>query len=144
MDDTYIFSMREHLCELQSDLNGLSEIIEQRELSRYEYRAAERTLQVLIEACIGIAKHWVYGLNKVAPADAYSAFEKLSQNGVKSVNNVEWRKIIGMRNALVHDYLNIEPEIIRVVIKSLTYQSLFIFADNGLNELKSIYEIDDL
>jgi len=144
MDDTYIFSMREHLCELQSDLNGLSEIIEQRELSRYEYRAAERTLQVLIEACIGIAKHWVYGLNKVAPADAYSAFEKLSQNGVKSVNNVEWRKIIGMRNALVHDYLNIEPEIIRVVIKNLTYQPLFIFADNGLNELKSIYEIDDL
>lgn len=144
MDDTYIFSMREHLSELQSDLNGLSEIIEQRELSRYEYRAAERTLQVLIEACIGIAKHWVYGLNKVAPADAYSAFEKLSQNGVKSVNNVEWRKIIGMRNALVHDYLNIEPEIIRVVIKSLTYQSLFIFADNGLDELKSIYEINAL
>jgi len=144
MDDTYIFSMREHLCELQSDLNGLSEIIEQRELSRYEYRAAERTLQVLIEACIGIAKHWVYGLNKVAPADAYSAFEKLSQNGVKSVNNVEWRKIIGMRNALVHDYLNIEPEIIRVVIKNLTYQPLFIFADNGLNELKRIYEINGL
>ena len=100
MDNTYIFSMREHLCELKSELLGLTEIIEQRDLSRYEYRAAERTLQVLIEACIGIAKHWCYELNKVAPADAYTAFEKLSHRGIESVNDVEWRKIIAMRNAL--------------------------------------------
>jgi len=144
MDNTYIFSMQEHLRELKSELQGLSEIIEQRDLSRYEYRASERTLQVLIEACIGIAKHWIYGLNKVAPADAYSAFEKLSQQGVKSVNDVEWRKIIGMRNALVHDYLNIEPEIIRIVIKNATYQSLFVFAENGLSVLKGMYENNGL
>ena len=50
MDNTYIFSMQEHLRELKSELQGLSEIIEQRDLSRYEYRASERTLQVLIEA----------------------------------------------------------------------------------------------
>ena len=64
MDDTYIFSMREHLAELKSDLQGLNEIINKRALSRYEYRASERTLQVLIEACIGIAKHWSYALIK--------------------------------------------------------------------------------
>ena len=138
MDNTYLFSMREHLCELKSELQGLSEIILQRDLNRYEYRASERTLQVLIEACIGIAKHWSYGLNKVAPADAYSAFEKLSQQGVNSVNDVEWRKIIGMRNALVHDYLNIEPEIIRIIIKQSTYQALFVFAENGLNALQGL------
>ena len=39
-------------------------------------------------------KHWSYALNKTAPADAYSAFEKLSQQGVASVNEVPWRKII--------------------------------------------------
>jgi len=132
MDNTYLFSMREHLAELKSELQGLTEIIAQRDLSRYEYRAAERTLQVLIEACIGIAKHWVYSLNKTTPADAYAAFEKLSQQGIKSVNAVEWRKIIGIRDALIHDYLNIEPEIIRAVIKHSTYQALFAFAENGL------------
>ena len=139
MDNTYFYSMREHLCELKSELQGLSEIIQKRDLSRYEYRASERILQVLIEACIGIAKHWIYGLNKVAPADAYAAFEKLSQQGIKSVNDVEWRKIIGMRNALVHDYLNIEPEIIRMVIKQPTYQALFVFAENGLDALQNQY-----
>lgn len=136
MDETYIFSMREHLCELKSELQGLTDIINQRDLSRYEYRAAERTLQVLIEACIGIAKHWNYTLFKTAPADAYVAFEKLSQQGVEAVNDVEWRKIIGMRNALVHDYLNIEPDIIRAIIKKTAYSGLLEFANNGLIALQ--------
>lgn len=136
MDNTYIFSMREHLAELKMDLSGLSGIQQQRELNRYEYRAAERTLQVLIEACIGIAKHWVYDLMQTAPSDAYAAFETLSQQGVIGTNNPEWRKIIGMRNALVHDYLNIEPEIIRQVIKTRHYNALFDFASMGLDTLE--------
>lgn len=138
MDDTYIFSMREHLAELQSELQGLTDIINQRDLNRYEYRAAERTLQVLIEVCIGIAKHWNYGLFNTAPADAYSAFAKLSQQGIECVNEIEWRKIIGMRNALVHDYLNIEPEIIKAVIKNRAYNALFEFTAKGLNELQGM------
>lgn len=94
---------------------------------------------MLIEACIGIAKHWSYALNKTVPADAYSAFEKLSQQGVESVNEVPWRKIIGMRNALVHDYLNIEPEIIRTAIKKATYSALFDFAESGLDQLEKLF-----
>jgi len=137
MDDTYIFSMRERLAELKIELQGLTNIIKERSLSQYEYRASERTLQIVIEACIGIAKHWSYALTKTAPADAYLAFDKLSQQGISGVDDIEWRKIIGMRNALVHDYLNIEPEIIRQVIKSCTYDELFSFANKGLDALKN-------
>jgi uncharacterized protein YutE (UPF0331/DUF86 family) len=64
MDNSYLFSMQAHLVEIKSDLQGLTEIIQQRNLSRYEYRAAERTLQIVIEACIGIAKHWNYAFTK--------------------------------------------------------------------------------
>ena len=138
MDNTYILSMREHLNEIQSELHGLTEIINQRDFNRYEYRASERTLQILIEACIGIAKHWNYALYKTAPADAYSAFEKLSQQGIDGINDVEWRKIIGLRNALVHDYLNIEPQIIRALIKNTAYIGLLKFADQGLTALQKL------
>jgi len=138
MDNPYILSMREHLNELQSELDGLTEIISQRDLNRYEYRAAERTLQILIEACIGIAKHWNYALYKTAPADAYAAFEKLSQQGIEGINDIEWRKIIGMRNALVHDYLNIDPQIIKALLKKAAYVGLFKFAYKGLLALKEI------
>jgi uncharacterized protein YutE (UPF0331/DUF86 family) len=75
-------------------------------------------------------------VHKIAPADAYSAFEALSQQGVEGLEDVEWKKIIGMRNALVQDYLNIEPEIIREVIKSASYLTLLAFANKGLNALK--------
>ncbi len=95
-------------------------------------------LRGYLEACIGIAKHWIYALNNVAPADAYSAFEMLSQQGISNIDKLEWRKIIGMRNALVHDYLNIEPEIIRVVINRASYLELLTFADKGLLALKEI------
>jgi uncharacterized protein with HEPN domain len=49
---------------------------------------------------------------------------------------IEWRKIIGKRNALVHDYLNIEPEIIRQVIKQNVYLGLYRFAEEGIYALK--------
>jgi uncharacterized protein YutE (UPF0331/DUF86 family) len=138
MDNTYIFSMQEHLTEIESDLEGLYEISKKRPLGRYEYRAAERSLQVLIETCIGIAKHWSYALNKTAPADAYTAFENLAQLGVDEIDTASWRKIIGMRNALVHDYLNIEPEIIRLVIKKRNFQDLLDFSNKGLIVLTEI------
>lgn len=138
MDNTYILSMRECLNEIQSELHGLTEIINQLDFKRYEYRAVERILQILIEACIGIAKYWNYALYKTAPADAYSAFEKLSQQGIDGINDVEWRKIISMRNALVHDYLNIEPQIMRTLIKNTVYAGLLDLSAKGLIALQDV------
>lgn len=43
-----------------------------------------------------------------------------------------WRKVIGLRNALVLDYLNIDPEIIRSVITQGYSDRLFVFAELGL------------
>jgi len=127
--------MQEHLDELQLELNGLYQIMKERELSRYEYRAGERSLQILIGACIGIAKNWSFLLTQSAPADAYSAFERLAQEKVATVADTNWRKLIGMRNALVHDYLNLDAEVIKTVIKQQVYKELLNFADQGLAAL---------
>ncbi|QIR15064.1 type VII toxin-antitoxin system HepT family RNase toxin [Shewanella aestuarii] len=136
-DNAYITSLRLSLNRYQSEIYELKTLLGQRALTNLEYRAAERTLQVSIEACIGIAKHWAKALVGHTPQDAYQAFEILCQQGLQPVEElVSWRKVVGLRNALVHDYLNINPEIIRSVISQGYSDNLFIFAEQGLNWLE--------
>ncbi len=136
MDNTYIESMRSHIALLESDLNGLSDILATRPLSKYEYRAAERTLQIVIEACIGLSKHWCKKLDGVAPASAYHSFIQLSDHGIAQINDTPWKQIIGMRNALVHDYLNIDREVIESLVKTKRYESLVHFSSLALAALE--------
>ena len=135
-DNAYIGALRISLSRYKAELSEIRAILVLRALSNLEYRAAERTLQVSIEACIGVAKHWAKALASHTPQDAYQAFEILAQRGELSPDTlIGWRKIIGLRNALVHDYLNIDPEIIRSVIAQGYSDQLFTFADQGLDWL---------
>jgi uncharacterized protein YutE (UPF0331/DUF86 family) len=135
-DNAYIGALRISLSRYQAELSEIRAILALRALSNLEYRAAERTLQVSIEACIGVAKHWAKALAGHTPQDAYQAFEILAQRGELSPDTlIGWRKIIGLRNALVHDYLNIDPEIIRSVIAQGYSDQLFTFAEQGLDWL---------
>lgn len=81
-DNAYITALRLSLSRYQAELLELRTLLGQRALSNLEYRAAERTLQVSIEACIGVAKHWAKGLAGHSPQDAYQAFEILVQRGL--------------------------------------------------------------
>ena len=135
-DNAYIGALRINLSRYKAELSEIRAILALRALSNLEYRAAERTLQVSIEACIGVAKHWAKTLAGHTPQDAYQAFEILAQRGELSPDTlIGWRKIIGLRNALVHDYLNIDPEIIRSVIGQGYSDQLFTFGKQGLDWL---------
>ncbi|MGE6134618.1 type VII toxin-antitoxin system HepT family RNase toxin [Aeromonas salmonicida] len=135
-DNAYIGALRISLSRYKAELSEIRAILALRALSNLEYRAAERTLQVSIEACIGVAKHWAKALASHTPQDAYQAFEILAQRGELSPDTlIGWRKIIGLRNALMHDYLNIDPEIIRSVIAQGYSDQLFTFAEQGLDWL---------
>ena len=50
-DNAYITALRWSLSRYQAELLELRTLLCQRALSNLEYRAAERTLQVSIEAC---------------------------------------------------------------------------------------------
>lgn len=135
-DNAYIHALRLSLSRYQAELQQIRTLLAERGLSNLEYRAAERSLQVSIEACIGVAKHWAKALAGHSPQDAYQAFEMLAQYGTVATESLTgWRKIIGLRNALVHDYLNIDPEIIRSVIAQGYSDQLFTFANAGLDWL---------
>lgn len=135
-DNSHLVSLRAKLSSYQVEMVEVSSLLGKRSLSELENRAAERLVQLVIVACIGIAKHWARALAGHSPQDAYQAFEILCQRGQQPADGLAgWRKVIGLRNALVHDYLNIDPEIIRSVIAQSYTDQLFTFAEQGLNWL---------
>jgi len=136
-DSYYISSVRSNVQNYQWELEELSKILQERNLSTFEYRACERNLQVSIETAIGVAKHWTKSMTGRSSAEAYLSFELLSQNGQLTLDElINWRKVIGLRNALVHDYLNIDPEIIRSIVSNTYFTDIFSFIEKGLSALE--------
>lgn len=132
MDEAYVAAMTEHLAQLSEELAELNALLVTTDrLPQLIYRGAERNLQLLTEACIGIAKQTLKSKGQVVPSDARQAFIKLRSLGLDSTD-ADWNRIIGLRNALVHDYLNLDPAIILQVIKGQKYQVLFEFASYRL------------
>lgn len=127
MDDAYRLAMRGKVAELEEELQQLQGILrEQGYVTTLQYRAIERNLQLLIESCIGTAKQTLKAMGKHVPAEARQVFEKLKAEG-KDDSDIPWRVVIGMRNALVHGYLNIDRDRIIAVVKHDHYRSLIDF-----------------
>ena len=138
MLNTYVDAIQQHVNESVEDLETLYDILKQRSWTRVERKGAERLLQTLVEACIGVSKHWLKQQNKVLPTDAYTVFEKLMElQLIPAEDTQEWQRIIGMRNAIVHDYLNLDEKIIKAVVVNKMYLKLQAFALNISSKLKN-------
>jgi uncharacterized protein YutE (UPF0331/DUF86 family) len=125
-DKVYCDAMREHLARLEEEFTEIEALAAANRFTPLIYRATERNLQLLIEACIGTAKQAIKSKGQVVPSDARQAFDLLRQQG-EDAGKLEWPKVIGMRNALVHDYLNIESARIMDVINGRLHHDLFAF-----------------
>jgi uncharacterized protein YutE (UPF0331/DUF86 family) len=138
MLNNYADAIQEHISECVEDLDSIHQLLKQRSWTRVERKGAERLLQILVESCIGVAKHWLKQQGKTLPSDAYSVFEKLTELQLISVNErLEWQKVIGMRNAIVHDYLNLDEKVIRAIIVNQLYLSLQKFAITTSEKLRT-------
>lgn len=127
MDESYRLAMQEQVAQLDEELTEIKRFIEEQEyMPTIVYRATERNLQLLVEACIGIAKHTLKSAGKTVPSEARQVFEKLRAEGYDN-SSIPWKKVVGMRNALVHDYLNVDRERILELIKKGSYCDLFDF-----------------
>ncbi len=137
MLSAYKDAIQQHINESCQDLEELNQILQTRNWSRLERKGAERLIQTLVEACIGIAKHWLKQQGKVLPSDAYSVFETLTElQLIPNSETEQWQKVIGMRNAIVHDYLNLDERVIKAIITQKMYLQLQDFALTTSNRLE--------
>ena len=77
MEEAYKIAMREHLAQIEEEMNEIEALASANNLSALAYRAAERNLQLLIMACIGIAKQVLKANDFQVPIDAREVFSKL-------------------------------------------------------------------
>lgn len=82
------------------------------------YGNAERYLQLAIQAVLDISHHIVADRNLALPADSKSLFDLLARQKVVSRSlSVKLASMAGLRNVLVHEYLEIDR---RRVYRALT------------------------
>ena len=97
-------------------------------LSRLEQSGVLHALQVLIENAIGKSKHLLKSTGEPVPVSAYDAFASLERHGeINSQELQQWNSSIGLRNWIVHDYMNIDMRIVYEFITNERHQFIAAF-----------------
>lgn len=136
--ELYLAEVESHKAKYLKELNELRFDLNQSSLKSRDYLAAERLLQVFTEMCIGLSKHMVKKIQNKSPTEAYQSFSLLKEHGLISSNELRtWKQIIGMRNGLVHDYLNIDLLIVEDILREGHYQALADFTEKAVTFLLS-------
>ncbi|WP_306534100.1 DUF86 domain-containing protein [Geobacter sp.] len=92
-------------------------------LSRLEQNGVLHAIQVLVENAIGKAKQLLKAAGKQVPLSAYDSFFGLTELGtVKTSDLTDWNAIIGLRNRIVHDYMNIDMPRVLELVKNEQYR----------------------
>ncbi|MBZ0093846.1 MAG: DUF86 domain-containing protein [Sulfuricella sp.] len=92
-------------------------------LNRLEQAGILHALQVLVENAIGKAKHTIKANNAPVPVSAYEAFSSLGQLGKLGESTLEeWNAIIGLRNRIVHDYMNVDMAFVLDLVRDQRYR----------------------
>jgi uncharacterized protein YutE (UPF0331/DUF86 family) len=89
-----------------------------RALTGLEQNGVLHALQVIIENAIGKAKHWLKARDQVVPISGYDAFKSLASIGLIAQKDLAaWNVLIGLRNRIVHDYMNIDIDQVLAMIR---------------------------
>ena len=92
-------------------------------LSRLEQSGVLHALQVLIENAIGKSKHLLKSVAQPVPVSAYDAFSSLERCGnISQQELTQWNAAIGLRNRIVHDYMNIDINFVYELITNDHYR----------------------
>jgi uncharacterized protein YutE (UPF0331/DUF86 family) len=89
--------------------NAKAILANKQNLSPLEQNGVLHALQVLIENAIGKAKQLLKASSQPVPVSGYDAFKALAaHNLIATADLPQWNAAIGLRNRIVHDYMNID------------------------------------
>jgi uncharacterized protein YutE (UPF0331/DUF86 family) len=87
-----------------------------------DFLAIQRALQVYIESFIGMARYFVQQKYTLSVSQSREALDELKSRGdLTALQHEELLKIVGFRNVLVHDYLDINDGIVQAVVTKKHY-----------------------
>lgn len=132
---TYIESMRQHTQQQLDNLSELAEMAQQQPLRKFDRLAVERSLQMLLEAAIGVAKHCCKKGKVTTASDGYASVLSAHDLIESQVPHAILKGATGMRNAIIHDYLNLDWTRIETVLVTHGYRHIGTFIDEGLQYL---------
>lgn len=95
-------------------------------LDEMELRAAERSLQIMVENLIGRCKKVLQYYNSpIIPLSGYDSADILKNVGFYEEEEfVQIRRFFGFRNAIVHDYMDLDRSIVLKIIGNQEYLKL--------------------
>lgn len=97
-------------------------------LNPLEQSGVLHALQVLIENAIGKARQLLKAQGEAVPVSAYDAFTALVRREVISQDQLPaWNAIIGLRNRIVHDYMNIDMQRVQELVATGRYEFVTAF-----------------
>ena len=87
-----------------------------------DFLAIQRALQIYIESFIGMARYVVQQKYGLSVSQSREALDELRSRGdLEAPQHNELLKIVGFRNVLVHDYLDINEDIVQAIVTKKLY-----------------------
>lgn len=108
--DLYQTETERIAAEQQARLDDARRVLSSgRPLSLLEQGGVLHALQVLVENAIGKAKRQLKTHGHPVPTSAYDAFAALATHRLLDAALLpQWNAVVGLRNRLVHDYMNVD------------------------------------
>jgi uncharacterized protein YutE (UPF0331/DUF86 family) len=98
--------------------------------------ALQRALQILIESFIGMARYFVQQKYQLSVSQSREAIDELKARGDLSYEQHQaLLKIIGFRDILVHDYLDINDFVVQAIVINQQYQIIIDLINNWQRQL---------
>jgi uncharacterized protein YutE (UPF0331/DUF86 family) len=129
VDAEVVRNKLEHLEEYINDLEEYQDLsLEKLTGDKVLFRYLERTIHLAVESVLDIGSHIISDERLGNPKFNSEIIEILAENNIIKENVEGYIKMAKFRNIIVHDYAEIDPEILLMIIKE------------NLSDLKAIFK----